>query len=114
MRIERITSRCNFFEIYRNENLFNKETYHQLLNKSLAKTAKTDLPPELKEYAEQVQALENSNPGQFYIAAKFGQAIPGVNSSELMASKDFKIAFSQDSQMPSQLEKALAKYSERL
>jgi len=32
-----------------------------------------------------------------------------------MASKDFKVAFSQDSQqLPIELEKALAKYSERL
>jgi len=62
-----------------------------------------------------VQALEKSNPGQFYIAQKFGRAVPGVNSSELMASKDFKVAFSQDSQqLPIELEKALAKYSERL
>jgi len=27
-RIEEITSRCNFFEIYRNKNLFATETYH--------------------------------------------------------------------------------------
>jgi len=51
-RVDSIASRCNFFEIYRNKNLFGTEAFYSLLSKSVAKTAKTELPAELKDYAD--------------------------------------------------------------
>ena len=78
LRLTAIRSRCNFFEIYRNQELFDKQSFNELVSQSLAKTPDTQLPPEFKDYVSFVQKYESENPGNYYIAKQFGQRVAGV------------------------------------
>ena len=74
-RLELIKSRGNFNEIYRNEKMFDKKTFRNLISYSLAKTKSTDIPTEFRAYANFLQKYEKEDPGKFYIARTFGQHI---------------------------------------
>jgi len=50
-RIESIDSRCNFYEIYRNKDLFTEPEFYKRIALSLAKTPNIDLPTEFLPYA---------------------------------------------------------------
>ena len=82
--------------------------------KSLTKTSDKEIPHEFKEWVSFVQTYEQQNPGKFYLAAKYGQAIDGVKSKDLMSSTDYKKIFGENGELPVQLQKAYAAYSDRL
>ena len=114
-RIQTIKTRGNFFEIYRNRDLFTKEDYNELLKLSLAKADNSELPPEFRDYAAHLQEYEQKNPGKFYLAAKFGAKIAGSKTRDLMSQKDYsKIFGDAPGEMPSELRKAFEKYRTRL
>ena len=92
-RIQTIKTRGNFFEIYRNRDLFTKEDYNELLKLSLAKADNSELPPEFRDYAAHLQEYEQKNPGKFYLAAKFGAKIAGSKTRDLMSQKDYSKIF---------------------
>ena len=50
-RLQTIKARGNFFEIYRNRDLFEKDEFNDLLKLSLAKADNSELPPEFRDYA---------------------------------------------------------------
>lgn len=61
------------------------------------------MPPEFSEWVKYVQTYEKKNPGKYYLAIKYGQAIEGVMSKDLMASSDYETIFGKDGQMPEML-----------
>lgn len=114
-RIEQIKSRCNFFEINRNKRLFTKHQYHELLKESLAKTANTELPAEFRDYATALQTYQGQNPGKYFMAKKYGQAVPGSTNHDRMNKKDYQKFFAAEAgKLPQGMETALARYRERI
>lgn len=113
--MQTIKARCDFFEIKRNKKLLGNDTYNYLMKQCIAKSAETKLPPELKDYANFVQDYQKKNPGKYYLARKFGPVIPGAKKGDLMTKADYAKIFGDDpSELPTDLKKALAKYTDRL
>ena len=123
-RKQAIKSRCNFYEVYRNKDLFERDVFNHLIQRSLAKTAESDLPTEFQPFAKYLRNYERENPGKYLIASQFGKNFAGADPSDLMSFGEYNKAFGENrgwkanelrrGQMPDELQKAMDKYSERI
>lgn len=122
-RKEAIKNRCNFYEIYRNKDFLGRETFNELIARSLAKTPDADLPTEFQPYAKFLKKYEEENPGKYLIASQFGRNLAGADPSDLMSRNDYNEAFGENDWMleelesgriPAELQKAMKKYTDRI
>ena len=113
-RRQGIQQRLDFFEIQRNRDLFNADSYEALLAECLAKSSSEDVPPEFQEWVAYYEKYQKENPGKFYMALSYGPTMQGVKPGQWMSASDYKKLFDDNGQLPKELRKAIDQYTERI